>query len=483
MANGFVDVITLAIATKESTIAPISNAHSIRKMANLVSKYLNLCSSLFAYRVIILLAIILIQVSDTAVPHQQREPQWNRNTSQSLFQELEQLSRIVDISYCVGNTGISRPFNCASRCSDFPTFELIDTFHSIPEGTCGYIALDHGSDGTPGRMLVAFRGTYSITDFVLDLSAFPQDYVPYQGHEVPKIKHPVLSGLRKIMQRFGFTSKFPWHYGSQNPLEQDEEKHSSTECTKCTVHLGFWTSYQSVRSQILFQIQRLSQKYPDYRLHLVGHSLGGAIAALAGLELDSLGFAPVITTFGQPRIGNSGLRDYIDTVFNLPSDNNMNEDVKPGNGSRYRRVTHKKDPVPRLPLQKWGYRSHAGEIFIAKVGLRPQVGDVRLCYGDDDVHCLANSESDESFYFGTDISMTEIESYDSTGAGRSGDSGTSPYPSIAERSTQVPIQTKVWHLFSAHRDYFWRLGLCIPGGDPIDWGRGKYIYDEARPKR
>lgn len=46
-----------------------------------------------------------------------------------LFWELEQLARIVDISYCVGTAGlgIQKPFSCASRCSDrdLETFELV----------------------------------------------------------------------------------------------------------------------------------------------------------------------------------------------------------------------------------------------------------------------------------------------------------------------------------------------------------------------
>ncbi|KAK5242742.1 hypothetical protein LTR40_012676, partial [Exophiala xenobiotica] len=33
---------------------------------------------------------------------------------------------------------------------------------------------------------------------------------------------------------------------------------------------------------------------------------------------------------------------------------------------------------------------------------------------------------------------------------------------------------RLWELFFAHRDYFWRLGLCVPGGDPWNWSRGKY---------
>lgn len=51
----------------------------------------------------------------------------NRNISTELFADLEELSRIVDISYCVGatGTGIQKPFLCASRCQDFPHFELV----------------------------------------------------------------------------------------------------------------------------------------------------------------------------------------------------------------------------------------------------------------------------------------------------------------------------------------------------------------------
>lgn len=49
--------------------------------------------------------------------------------SQKLFWELEELARIVDISYCVGTAGlgIQKPFQCASRCADpdFETFELV----------------------------------------------------------------------------------------------------------------------------------------------------------------------------------------------------------------------------------------------------------------------------------------------------------------------------------------------------------------------
>lgn len=48
-----------------------------------------------------------------------------KHVSQDLFNSLEESSRLVDISYCVGTTGIQRPFQCLSRCDDFPDFELL----------------------------------------------------------------------------------------------------------------------------------------------------------------------------------------------------------------------------------------------------------------------------------------------------------------------------------------------------------------------
>lgn len=60
--------------------------------------------------------IPLFHSSGAGAPH---------NITAKLFYELEELSRIVDISYCVGTTGIQKPFLCASRCQDFEGFELV----------------------------------------------------------------------------------------------------------------------------------------------------------------------------------------------------------------------------------------------------------------------------------------------------------------------------------------------------------------------
>lgn len=46
--------------------------------------------------------------------------------SNELFNSLEELSRLVDISYCVGTTGVQKPFQCLSHCAEFPNLELIE---------------------------------------------------------------------------------------------------------------------------------------------------------------------------------------------------------------------------------------------------------------------------------------------------------------------------------------------------------------------
>lgn len=119
------------------------------------------------------------------------------------------------------------------------------------------------------------------------------------------------------------------------------------------------------------------------------------MAALAILEIDTLGWEPVVTTFGEPKVGNKGIRIYLDTKFNLPFENN-NAASNPPLGGRYRRVTHVDDPVPLLPLQEWGYRSHTGEVYISKPSLQPGVSDLHLCFGDEDANCIAGAEVNES---------------------------------------------------------------------------------------
>ncbi|KAB5536572.1 lipase [Coniochaeta sp. 2T2.1] len=355
--------------------------------------------------------------------------------SPAFFSSLERLSRLVDIAYCVGTTGVQPPFACASRCRDFPSLHLVSTWNTgvlSMADSCGYVAVDHGlkrpaeAGDVPHKpaIVVAFRGTYSLTNTVVDLSTVPQEYVPYPEPD--------------------------------NSTDKGEEEDGREKCTNCTVHSGFLTSWLSARKLVLPALHAARQKHPDYPIHLVGHSLGGAVAALAALELRlTHNLSDIsVTTFGEPRIGNKDLVRYLDRVFGLEHDDGYDPDLEK---RAYRRVTHTGDPVPLLPLAEWGFRSHAGEVHIAKADLQPGPEDVRMCRGDEDPECIAKGQEAVLEMVRVMEGVEEVE---------------------GRRRWEVEGEwLKPWELFFAHRDYFWRLGLCVPGGDPSDWGRGRYKHN------
>ncbi|ETI28847.1 hypothetical protein G647_01299 [Cladophialophora carrionii CBS 160.54] len=375
--------------------------------------------------------------------------------SQSLFESLEELARIVDISYCVGTSGIRRPFKCLSRCSDFEGFELITAWNTGPllSDSSGYIALSHAP--FEKRVIVAFRGTYSIANTIADLSTNPAEYAPFPadsnndsvctsvagaddepagGGGYQNIKEPLLPQLLQ-----------------QQPNKEKRTVLEPPECPNCTVHSGFMTSWRNTRCIVVPHVEKALRDNPGYKLVLVGHSLGGAVAALASLEMQARGWDPHVTTFGEPRIGNLALNRFIDKRFNLDSTNP--ETLK------YRRVTHVDDPVPLLPLEEWGYRMHAGEIFISKPSLPPGRADVKHCAGDEDPSCINDAPSAATSH------VLDSNGTDDTDQGA--------HAGI-QQMWELGRRYKLWELFFAHRDYFWRLGLCVPGGDPWDWSRGKY---------
>ncbi|KAL8843622.1 MAG: hypothetical protein Q9170_000126 [Blastenia crenularia] len=215
------------------------------------------------------------------------------------------------------------------------------------------------------------------------------------------------------------------------------------------------TSWRHTRYQIIGDLKELVNKYPDYQLTLVGHSLGGAVAALASLDFHTKGWNPQVTTFGEPRIGNQALMRYIDKSFYKNSSTNASQ--------RYRRVTHVDDPVPLLPLSEWGYKTHAGEVYISKPDLPPEQIDLLLCEGAEDPGCIAGAEISSNGSIPRLEPSVDMESFKKWWLESKG-------------VLEVPARFRIWQLFFAHRDYFWRLGLCIPGGDPRDWYRR---YPEA----
>jgi hypothetical protein len=113
----------------------------------------------------------------------------------------------------------------------------------------------------------------------------------------------------------------------------------------CKVHLGFYKQYISI-SDVLFE--HILQNLHFNELIICGHSLGGALATLATLDLiHKLPNCNIkCITFGSPRVGN------IDFV------NLYNEKIQ----KSYRIVNHK-DPIQYFPLHHLYYHVHPSICF------------------------------------------------------------------------------------------------------------------------
>ncbi|MFC4779581.1 lipase family protein [Paenibacillus sp. GCM10023252] len=68
-------------------------------------------------------------------------------------------------------------------------------------------------------------------------------------------------------------------------------------------HKGFTDIYMSTRDAVLSLVSKLPDNKP---LFLTGHSMGGALATLASLDLavNSSLSSPIVYTFGAPRVGD-----------------------------------------------------------------------------------------------------------------------------------------------------------------------------------
>ena len=106
------------------------------------------------------------------------------------------------------------------------------------------------------------------------------------------------------------------------------------------IHAGFGHCLSDGFDDI---ISALTPRDPAKPLLITGHSLGGALAALAGACFNVLA-SPVpnvsaIYTFGQPRIG---LHDFSNTYSRILADKLV-------------RFVNKQDLVPRVPFRGWDY--------------------------------------------------------------------------------------------------------------------------------
>lgn len=108
------------------------------------------------------------------------------------------------------------------------------------------------------------------------------------------------------------------------------------------VHRGFHGQFTSLEPHIT---NFLREKAELKRIHVTGHSLGGALAVLAAAHYADVYEDVECVTFGGPRVGDATFVERIQEKL----------------GDKYVRVTCQQDPVPRIPISNRFH--HVGRCF------------------------------------------------------------------------------------------------------------------------
>jgi ankyrin repeat protein len=104
------------------------------------------------------------------------------------------------------------------------------------------------------------------------------------------------------------------------------------------VHKGFHDALLMHWEDIKLSLEKFRTSYPEAKIYITGHSLGGAMAAMCYLQnMEDMGITKdqmVLYTYGQPKWCLSSSHDKITDIFE----------------SNYYRLQNYQDPVPYLPF-------------------------------------------------------------------------------------------------------------------------------------
>jgi predicted lipase len=59
-------------------------------------------------------------------------------------------------------------------------------------------------------------------------------------------------------------------------------------CSGCSVHIGFNQGFESVKSQVEANLNSLQALYRNAKIAITGHSLGGALAVMAAAHIQNV---------------------------------------------------------------------------------------------------------------------------------------------------------------------------------------------------
>lgn len=115
------------------------------------------------------------------------------------------------------------------------------------------------------------------------------------------------------------------------------------------VHSGFYGTYSKIRDLVRTRMDALIAKHSTAPILITGHSLGGALAVLAAVDIKPRHPSAIIRlyTFGQPRVGDTKFANYVMNLF----------------PESYIRVTHSDDTVVHSPALIAGFKHGGNEVW------------------------------------------------------------------------------------------------------------------------
>ena len=141
------------------------------------------------------------------------------------------------------------------------------------------------------------------------------------------------------------------------------------------VHNGFQNAYNALAAQITTTVKSQLRSNPAYSLTVTGHSLGAGMAAIASPALATLSSKIQTYTYGEPRNGDEAYAQYIASV--IPD-------------SKYYRVTHANDGVPRIPPSVLGFQHHGSEYWEKETG-HNNASTTFVCGNESTVNFVSSS--------------------------------------------------------------------------------------------
>lgn len=147
---------------------------------------------------------------------------------------------------------------------------------------------------------------------------------------------------------------------SYEPLNPWKKK--SDKLKDVRLHQGFYTAIKELEeSHKIFETLKEyieSEQYKGYRLLITGHSLGGALASLFGLETQALGWNPLVVSLASPKIGfieGGGYPQAISEFFELTPKKVLQtrddlQAVIEDKDGYFINIVHVGDVVPAVPL-------------------------------------------------------------------------------------------------------------------------------------